>query len=78
MSRRRKGFSIGKLHISQSALNTVGSAVGKVGNTALMVASAPEQAMLNVSKGFSKGGSSWLIIGIVAVGGIYLVTNMKR
>ena len=78
MSKRRKGLSIGKLHISQSALNTVGSVAGKVGNTALMVASAPEEAMLNISKGFSKGGSSWVIIGIVAVGGIYLVTNMKR
>ena len=78
MSHRRKGLTIGRLHVSQGTLNGIGSVAGKVGGTALMVASAPEQALLNVTKGFSKGGSSWLIIGIVAVGGIYLVTNMKK
>jgi hypothetical protein len=38
-----------------------------------MVASAPEQALLNVSKGFSGGGSSWLIIGAVAVGAFFIL-----
>jgi len=49
MSKRRGGLKIGKLYIPKSTLNGIGKVAGKVGNTALMVASAPEQALLNVS-----------------------------
>jgi hypothetical protein len=73
MSKRRGGLKIGKLYIPKSTLNGIGKVAGKVGNTALMVASAPEQALLNVSKGFSGGGSSWLIIGAVAVGAFFIL-----
>jgi len=73
MAHRRRGLKLGKLFIPSSTLNGVGKVAGKIGNTALMVASAPEQALLNVSKGFSGGGSSWLIIGAVAVGAFFIL-----
>jgi hypothetical protein len=77
MTHHRRGLKLGKLFIPNSTLKGVGKVVGKVGDTALLVASAPEKALLNVSEGFKGGGSSWLIIGGVCVVGAYFVLNRK-